>query len=193
MNVSTITMPPAEAQTKLDAYRARLRRRADAEYEHAAAGYAALAAGQPLLDLVEVFAETGLGEDGRPRLAIARADRRQVRVSVGRGWLTFDSRLRLAGRTNPTLRINVAFAGDSRWREGWSLVPMVPADVHPGADLAKLFTLWEVEVWADRPLLAVPPYDPYLLRHIAGDLYAVIAEWDLTELERAIMKGRRVT
>lgn len=30
----------------------------------------------------------------------------------------------------------------------------------------------------------------YLLRHIAGDLYAVLAQWDLTELERAVMAER---
>jgi hypothetical protein len=38
MNVATITMPPEEARAKLAAYRERLRRRADAEYEAAAAG-----------------------------------------------------------------------------------------------------------------------------------------------------------
>lgn len=195
MNVSTITMPAAAAQAKLDAYRSQLRRRADAEYEQAAAGYQALAAGQPLLDLVEVFAETGLDEHGRPRLAIARADRRQVEVTVrGRSdLLTFDSRLRHSGQPGRGLRIEVSCRMNrfGHYATGYSLVPMVPADVRPNADLRKLHILWEVEEWSDRPLLAVPPYDPYLLRHIAGDLYAVIAEWDLTEIERAIMKGRR--
>lgn len=44
--------------------------------------------------------------------------------------------------------------------------------------------LWEAE-WQ-----AVPPKDPALLRHLGGDLYAVVAVWDLTELERAVLGGR---
>lgn len=32
--------------------------------------------------------------------------------------------------------------------------------------------------------------DPYLLRPIHGDLCAVVAAWDLTELERSVMAGR---
>lgn len=35
-----------------------------------------------------------------------------------------------------------------------------------------------------------PPKDPALLRHIGGDLYSVVAVWDLTELERAVLAGR---
>lgn len=72
-----------------------------------------------------------------------------------------------------------------------SLVPMVPADVRPSGNLKYYFVLWEVEQWSDTSLTAVPDRDPYLLQHLAGDLYIVVAEWDLTELERAIMTGRR--
>jgi hypothetical protein len=74
---------------------------------------------------------------------------------------------------------------------GYALIPMIPADVRPRDALENCYVLWEVEHWADRPIRATPDRDPYLLKHLAGDLYAVIAEWDLTELERAIMQGRR--
>jgi hypothetical protein len=37
----------------------------------------------------------------------------------------------------------------------------------------------------------MPDRDPYLLRHVGGALYAVLAAWDLTDLERAIMSARR--
>jgi hypothetical protein len=47
-------------------------------------------------------------------------------------------------------------------------------------------TLFEVDQWEP-----VPPTDPALLKHIAGDLYAVLAVWDLTELERAVIAGTR--
>jgi len=195
--------------TKLRAYRQQLKRRVDEEYEAAVIGYEVLAAGSPLLDLREVFNTAGFHPDGRPKLAIARADRPQVMVRVERNSLEFNalanpwqwsyrgslvinvgvSRLTNDGSLAGTMASSIAeVLLKSR---GWSLVPMVPADVRPKGDLRDFFVLWEVEQWADRALSSDPDRDPYLLRHIMGDLYAVVAEWDLTDLERAIMAGRR--
>ena len=209
MDVPLITMDPTAAMTKLRAYRQQLKRRVDEEYEAAVIGYEVLAAGSPLLDLREVFNTAGFHPDGRPKLAIARADRPQVMVRVERNSLEFNalanpwqwsyrgslvinvgvSRLTNDGSLAGTMASSIAeVLLKSR---GWSLVPMVPADVRPKGDLRDFFVLWEVEQWADRALSSDPDRDPYLLRHIMGDLYAVVAEWDLTDLERAIMAGRR--
>jgi len=49
------------------------------------------------------------------------------------------------------------------------------------ASPADYFVLWEA-VWQE-----LPPTDPMLLRHPTGHLYAVLAVWDLTEIERAVM------
>jgi hypothetical protein len=38
----------------------------------------------------------------------------------------------------------------------------------------------------------VAPRDPALLRHVRGDLWAVLATWDLTELERLVLTQRAV-
>lgn len=204
MNVPTIEVPTETAQRKLAAYRAQLRRRADAEYEAAAAGYEALAEGKPLLSLADAINSAGLGDDGRPRLAIARADRKQVKVSDGR--FSWRSRVPIGHIVYDATSENFHafdYAGslriDVRWRDGktvqiptgYALVPMVPADVRPSGQLRDYFILWEVEQWSDARIGAKPDIDPYLLRHLAGDLYIVEAEWDLTELERAIMSGRR--
>ena len=35
-----------------------------------------------------------------------------------------------------------------------------------------------------------PPGDPALLRHVGGDVYAVEAVWELTELEKLVLSGR---
>lgn len=209
MDVPLITMEPAAAMDKLQAYRHELKRRVDVEYEAAVAGYTVLAEGLPLLDLREVFRAAGFHPDGRPKLAVARADRPQVMVRVRRDSLEFNA---LANpwqfNYNGSLVVNVAvsrrvsdggFAGQLALSleeallksQGWSLVPMVPADVRPKGNLRDFFVLWEVEQWADLPISSVPDRDPYLLRHIMGELYAVVAEWDLTDLERAIMAGRR--
>ncbi len=50
--------------------------------------------------------------------------------------------------------------------------------------------LWEVKRWSSQRITAEPDRDPLLLRQIGGDLYAIMAQWDLTELERLVMRGR---
>lgn len=196
MDVPLITMEPAAAMDKLQAYRHELKRRVDVEYEAAVAGYTVLAAGLPLLDLREAFRAAGFHPDGRPKLAVARADRPQVMVRVHRNSLEFNAlanpwQFNYNGSLVVTVAVSRRVSVSNLKSQGWSLVPMVPADVRPKGNLRDFFVLWEVEQWADRPISSVPDRDPYLLRHILGDLYAVVAEWDLTDLERAIMAGRR--
>lgn len=201
MNVPQITMEKEAAQTKLEAYRVQLHRRADAEYEAVYAGYAALAEGRPLINLTEAFNHAGLDGNGRPRLAIARADRKQVQVTTRRHWARLTNGMVRFDATSVnyyqanyqgTLVVEVQIDGLSRdMHDGYALVPMVPADVRPSGDMKDFFVLWEVEEWADTRHRTEPDRDPYLLKHLAGDLYIVVAEWDLTDLERAIMAGRR--
>lgn len=201
MNVSVFTMNKAEAEKKLLAYRTQLKRRANKEYELAAKAYEMVAKGLAVLNVADAFAQTGLGEDLRPRLAIARADRKEVEVEVlpNRSRLIFNTLERSTSGYSGDLLINIPFSFTSEqvnaigWgKSGFALVPMIPADVRPAEGQDKdYFILWEVERWANRSLTARPSRDPYLLKHIAGELYAVVAEWDLTDLELSIMAGIR--
>lgn len=203
MDVQTITMDPAEAREKLREYRTGLHRKADAEWQAAAAGYEALAKGTPLINVAEAIRGAPFDMKGRPQFAIARADERQVRFTfTGNGsqtWCTFDSRYQWGRRGRAPVNTPTALsfdlqrtppAGKHSWEcRGFALVPMVP----PSAgrhDLSKHYVLWDVELWSDTPIGAQPPVDPFLLRHLGGDLYVIVAEWDLTKLERAVM-GRR--
>lgn len=196
MNVPTIEITKSQALQKLESYREQLRRRADGEYEAAVKGYEALAAGKILIDLVEVFRDVPTDDKDRPMLAIARADRRQVQFEWSqRNQFRFDARSQYsAGRPGPTLVVSVDAGRQCKvqtWlSRGYALIPMVPADVRPNVDLKKCHVLWEVPVWADNRIRTTPPTDPYLVQHLAGSLYVVLAEWELTELERAITRGR---
>jgi hypothetical protein len=74
----------------------------------------------------------------------------------------------------------------------WSaLVPIVPPKhmTRENMNLDGFVTLWEVDDWQWRRDPA-PPRDPALLQRVAGDIYAVLATWDLTELERLVLSGR---
>jgi hypothetical protein len=192
MNTPTIQMPREVAREQLKHYRKQLHKRADAEYSAVAQGLEALAEGTPLINLAECFRTVPLDEKYRPRLAVSRADRPRVWLSRYHDTAEFTSKERWTrGRAghNMTFRFSVPPlpAGQMGMANGSNLVPMVPAPVREqvGAiDLSKHLILWEVEKWDDIPR------DPYLLRHCGGELYAVIAEWDLTDLERAVMAGR---
>jgi hypothetical protein len=199
MEVPTIQMARQKALDKLESYRHQLTKRADEEYEAAVTGYKALADGKVLLDLVDVFAAVPTDHKDRPALAIARADREQVEFCWSRSQplFIFDARKNGYGKDDSTLvvRVQAGRLRDTRkapetWQSrGYALVPMVPADVRPRVDLKKCHVLWEVPEWADNRISAAPS-DPYLVQHLAGTLWVVLAEWELTPLEQAITRGR---
>jgi len=65
-----------------------------------------------------------------------------------------------------------------------ALVPAIPAHLRPSGDLSQYFILWEAR-WEQRA-----PADPLLLKHVAGNMYSVLAQWDLTLIEQAVLEGR---
>jgi hypothetical protein len=65
-----------------------------------------------------------------------------------------------------------------------AIVPIIPVHLRPKRGLANYHILWEAE-WTKRY-----PVDPYLLRRLGGDAWLVVAAWDLTDVERAVMSSR---
>jgi hypothetical protein len=179
------------------------------EYEGLWRGYKAIAAGQQVLDLGQTMQAAGVQDDTLyPKLAICRADARKCYVEMARdGSAVFvDEARRFNHRTRRVKLPTGTFASfNTRWSEnsgtvrynpsghlektGWrneatALVPIVPPHLHPRGALANYDILWDA-VWAP-----APPKDPLLLRHLAGSLYAIVAHWDLTPLEQAVLRGR---
>lgn len=209
MEVATVQMSQEEARKKLQACRSQLHKRADDEYKALEKGYAALAVGTPLIDVEIALRDCPVDEIGRPRLAIARADRKQVRVDwpIKSQWCSFhaatdyrfDERwptLTVSynlGREHGHKAIRPYLSDGKAWPtdiEGYALVPMVPPDHRPNGALRRYHILWEVEKWSEMRHRTEPDRDPYLLELLGGSLYRVVAEWDLTDLERAVMRGR---
>ena len=59
------------------------------------------------------------------------------------------------------------------WR---TIVPLIPPRHRPSQRRVRGFhILWEVEAWTP-----TPSKDPALVRHIRGDLWSVVATWDLS-------------
>lgn len=195
MDLQPMTMPEEAAKAAFREYRGAFlaeRNRIDGELMR---GYKALAQGKQLIRLTETITAGGVDEEGKPRLAIARADENRItfeRSSQGAvtytpGWMgnrpirAADRRFALPDGTLP----------DGNWISAgqWeALLPIIPPRFRPAhAALDGFHVLWEA-VWTRNRRRA--PGDPALLKHIGGDLYAVLAVWDLTDLERAVLEMR---
>lgn len=150
--------------------------------------YRELARSETVIDINQAMHIGGLNVDGRPVFAICRAHF---------SWCAYftnhsENAGSFVGQTERTSqwhrgrnrRVRLAsgvFAGTQK--SGIAQVPSVPIDIRP-RNLSRYHVLWEAE-W--RPL---PPVDPYLLRHLGGPFYLVVAQWDLTELERSILRAK---
>lgn len=69
-----------------------------------------------------------------------------------------------------------------------AMVPTIPPALRPPHKLSGYVVLWEAE-WTVGAMIA--PGDPALLKHLGGDMYALLAVWDLSDLERAVLGGIR--
>ena len=199
METHTITM---DKETALEKYKAAISEKHVDSYEFnqaCAAAYEHLARGSKLLSLSRSIQRAGLDENGMPRLAIARADRREVYFRWQRGDVAYftgymHDRMWNLDRYPALIRyVDMGIKLKEYSKEGYALVPAVPADVRPKTgQLRQWYILWEVDEWYKFPKHMKAPVDPILLEHIGGDLYAVIAEWDLTEVERLILEEMNV-
>ena len=189
MDLHRITM---DADAAKRAYRERRRFGpfSTQEDDQIRAGFRAMARGQQLISLSAAMRAAGVDDRGLPRLAVCRSDARWVysygvqedgssvfRMDRVSGDRDDRRRVKVPAGTLPVLRRQT-------WQTWAAMVPPVPAPLRPSRKLDDYFTLWDVD-WN-----MVPPEDPALLRHVGGDLYAVVAVWDLTPLERAVLSNR---
>lgn len=216
MNIETITMDKNEALEKLKAYKDALKRSARSkaeahvtkEYKDAVIALRALGKGHAIIDIEDVISGAPIDSKERPKLAICRADLKQVKFR----WAPNSNTAAFVGEKSGywslakdiNLEINMGrnhhFTEVRDWNreaglqpailEGFSLVPLVPPTVEVKSKLENYHILWEVENWSDTEIGAKPDRDPYLLKRLNTTLFAVVAEWDLTELEMLIMKKR---
>jgi hypothetical protein len=157
-------------------------------------GYKALKEGKQLIRLAETIATGGVDDLGRPRLAIARADEREIGMVRWRsGEVNYEPSSRRIRARDRVFRFpsGTLPADDNvEWKYWYALTPLVPPRFRaPNSALSNFHVLWEAE-WYAQAKTRVAPRDPALLRHLGGDLWVVLATWDLTELERAVLEMR---
>jgi hypothetical protein len=154
----------------------------DAEIE---AIYKRLARGQTVVRALASIVDAGLNEQRLPKLAICRADQQRVYWRTHHAYGNFQTDSWMRGNAHRSRIVQVDWR-DCRheWPEGEAIVPLIPVHLRPRRGLQNYHILWEAD-WA-----RVYPHDPYLLRRFGGDAWLVVAAWDLTEVERAVMSAR---
>ncbi len=198
MDVNTVTMPVEDAAKAFREYRGAFmaeRNRIDGELMR---GYKALSEGKMLISLTEAIQKGGVDDLGRPHLAIARADEPAIamnRTKSGRleYWpeaaprATADDRVFTFGvGTLPSMEQG-RWEPDRLWRtwRPWTAsIPFIPPQYRPPLKIENYHLLWEAE-W--RQARGSQRRDPMLLRRVGGDLFAVVAAWDLTEIEKLVL------
>lgn len=188
MQTTLIEMERAEALRLYQEYRQH-QQYSDPIDREIARVYHAIAKGRIVIRALESIRVAGLGEDRLPKLAIVRADAKTC-------WLTgyTDGRARFASKQRvkiPETKSYFDFPADSfpgikpDWRQHEAMVPLIPVKHRPRMALSEYHILWEAE-WR-----RTVPIDPMLLRRVGtGDVWIVVAAWDLTPVERAVLSSR---
>jgi hypothetical protein len=137
--------------------------------------------GHKIICLSDTIAAGGLNEKGEPRFAIAQANWKRCeceRFKDGeirfreKGW-TRKNFIMIKGHPFPC----------QNYQDIQTIIPPIPPRLRPKY-LNRYYILWEVEDWQK------VPKDPFLLRRIPRtDYYVIVAAWNLTKLERQILKG----
>lgn len=145
-----------------------------------ARAFRAIARGGKVIDLYESMRLAGCDSQGRPELAIVRADATSVRGAYwGRDGVTFVAN---KGR-HDTVSVPESFFPGLRKFDARATVPIIPPPYRK-YKIENYMILFDA-AWEN------VTGDPILLEPLGGALYKVVATWDLTPIEQAVLRGRR--
>jgi len=211
MEVEELALPQKQAEEEFKALRQALRQHAQLRKEEIRrdlmAVYGHLKYGKKIIDIYESFRKAGLNKEGDPKLAICRADAKQchcLKIEDGSAIFSMERPDRWQREPRKTHGDVKLPAGTFQWQPEdltrpissynikrqtiQCLVPIIPAKIlvnQVKVLLKNYHILWEVEEW--KP---TPPKDPILLKRLTNNLFGVLATWELTPLERAVIRGR---
>ncbi len=194
-------MPKEQAKEAWKKYCEVLRTRKDKFLKVMKDAHYQMKEGRELIDVYEVMKKFGLSEKNEPVFAIARADITEVffeKLDEGSGSFQMEQGWDRSGWKTDVILPQKIFElhwerKDEKSESNWNIkdkkiktkVPIIPVELIPDGELSNYYILWEVVDWELLP----PPKDPILLKRISENLFAVLGCWDVTELERSVMRG----
>lgn len=158
--------------------------------------YQLIAQGRMVIKALESITAAGLNEQHLPKLAIVRADMTlchfrghqdgsAVFFDPDAGGVNWNPGRESHSRVVRFPAGSFPGVGGAAGYQHEAIVPAIPIDKRPKRGLQNYHILWEAE-WT-----RIIPIDPMLLRRIGkGDMWLVVAAWDLTEVERAALAAR---
>jgi len=179
--------------------------RLEREDEELMKAYQEMSLGARLINVSSVMLKAGIFEDSKlPKLALARADWKDCFFTAGPNdnACFFHENTDWRRLKSQTINMPRAAFPAEVWNTQWrferrqagntailsypvkAIVPSIPVHLRPAGDLGEYHILWEA-VWTKSP-----PVDPLLLKQVGEHTYAVLAQWDLTPIERSILTGR---
>lgn len=210
MDLEKIQMPKEKAKAEWKLYNDLIKKRHEKYLEDMKKCMYQLSKGNELIDIYKVMEKAGINKNYHPKLAISRADWKEVcfcKKDSGRGvfskegsewgnkkngdidlqphtfveWARAKQDLKTDKRT---------YQVDSSWQiadqKVKTKVPIIPVQLWPEDSLTNYYILWEVDNWEELP----KQDDPILLKRITENLFVILGCWDLTELEQSIISGR---
>lgn len=203
MELEQLTMPKRKAEKEFNILKQAIKQNAKLKreqiYKDLRKVYGHLQHGKKIVEINESFKKAGLNKDGDPKLAIVRADAKVCycyKGNDGSAVFSFEREVTSARKSYGEIALpkdTYQWTTDGSflsWREKYigSPVPVIPAIIlveQVRHLLRNYHILWEVEEW--KP---VPPRDPILVKQLTPNLFGVLAHWNLTKIERAIIRGR---
>lgn len=185
MDVQKLSMDKEQARILYNEYRAHsdYQTKDDAAI---AAIYKRIAQGKLVIRALASITAAGVDEKGLPKLAIMRADQREAHLTIRNDEVTFFAPKTRSKDTHfsvPMPGVKYAEWQDKRRYGQKAQVPLIPVHLRPRRGIQNYCVLWEAD-WQAYPV------DPYLLRRCGQDAWIVVAAWDLTPVERAVMSSR---
>jgi hypothetical protein len=191
MKVEELALDQDKARELYERYQEHREGYTDADREIATI-YKQIAAGRTVIRALESIRAAGCNEEGLPKLAICPAHMTECwyepnGTGLQHGHVTFGKfRANYRSGKKQTVRMDWPFVPKPK-RDGYrycATVPLIPVHLRPKHALHNYHILFEAE-WTRRY-----PVDPFLLRRFGGDAWLVLAAWDLTDVERAVMSSR---
>lgn len=200
--ITKILIPKEQAKVEWKKYCKLLKKRKDEHLKILRASMYFAKQGKSLINVYEAIKKAGLNSKKEPRLAIARADIKEVHFNKQdtgsgsfcmedgwnrRGWNTDVNLPQKAFKINweRLLKNDGTPSWEIKDKKIVTKVPIIPVDLMPEGKLKNYYILWEVKEWQQLP----QPKDPFLLKRISENMFVILGTWDITELERAIING----
>lgn len=198
MKVEQLAVPKEKARVLYKEYKEALQKHKDQFLQDMKRIYGHMKHGRSIIDIYEAFKETGLSEERNPKLAISAADTDICnfrKESKGSGLYYWKANAPWRAKKTHKVRLPegtwefpVDEFGMPLNQDIGTIVPTIPAHFYGVIkhNLRNYHILWEVDEW--RPHII--PKDPMLLKRVTPNIFVVLATWDLTSLERAVIRGR---